>query len=436
MDLRRRLLSTLGILLTALLLVAVLINLSSLRQDINAEVSASAQLVQVLLQAGRIERDLPPEEAATRLQTMLQAAPLRHLTITLEQNETQEQRPSTTTWLGRLLSIESTGKSGQLIRLGEQNLRIAPNPDSEIDERLGDTVRLCITLLLFSGATLLLTWWSADRALTPVRELEAGLQRLADGKNEAALPAFTLREFSQVASAIDSLAAALATSRHAQRQLARQLIEVQEDERRALARELHDEMGQTLTAIGVTASFLERNAGQINAKQVAECAHELRRDVRSSGEQLRAMLKGLRPHGLDSGGLSNALCELVAGWQQRESGINFRLTLPTPMPTVGEAAGLVLDRVVQEALTNAVKHSTARLCQVSIESTADMLQLEIADDGNGLPLANIAQGGGLLGMKERIAMVGGSLDIRTGQEGGLKLQISLPLQQVKQEEAQ
>ena len=160
MDLRKRLIGSLGALLGALMLVAVLINLSSLRHDINAEVSASAQLVQVLLKAGQIEHDLPAEEAGTRLQAMLQAAPLRHLTITLEQNEAQKKHPatSTSTWLSRLLSIESTDTSGQLIRLGEQNLRIAPNPNSEIDERLGDTVRLCITLLLFSGATLLITW--------------------------------------------------------------------------------------------------------------------------------------------------------------------------------------------------------------------------------------------------------------------------------------
>ena len=137
-----------------------------------------------------------------------------------------------------------------------------------------------------------MTWWSADRALTPVRELEAGLQRLADGKKEAALPAFALREFSQVAGAINSLAGALTISRNAQQALAWQLIAVQEDERRALARELHDEMGQTLTAIGVTATFLERNAKQISAMQLAECASELRRDVPTSSEQLRARLKG------------------------------------------------------------------------------------------------------------------------------------------------
>ena len=94
-----------------------------------------------------------------------------------------------------------------------------------MDERLGDTVRLLGTLLFFSGATLIVAWWAAHRALAPVRELEAGLQRLARGDAGAALPAFALREFSRVAGAIDALAAALAQARDAQRQLSRQLIQ-------------------------------------------------------------------------------------------------------------------------------------------------------------------------------------------------------------------
>lgn len=436
MDLRRRLLGYLGALLGALLLMAVLINLHSLRHDINAEVRASAQLAQVLLNAGQIERHLPPAEATARLKAILDAAPLRHLTLTLGSENAPDTPPPATTWLARLLDIESTNEAGQLIRLGEQNLRIAANPNSEIEERLGDTVRLCITLLLFSGATLLVAWWSADRALAPVRELEEGLHRLARGEKDAALPAFALREFSRVASAIDDLAAALATSRNAQRQLARQLIEVQEDERRTLARELHDEMGQTLTAIGVTAAFLERNAGQVDAQQIAECAHDLGRDVRSSGEQLRAMLKGLRPHGLESGGLLCALRELVAAWQQRESGISFRLTMPAQLPALGAAAGLVLYRVVQEALTNAVRHSAAQHCQVHIECGDGVLRLTVEDDGKGLAAQEIAHSGGLLGMVERLEMVGGNLEIGPGSENGLQLRIKLPLQQMEQEEEQ
>ena len=438
MDLRRRLVGYLGALLLGLLLMTVLINLYSLREDVSTELRASEQLARVLLDTDRIERGLPPAAAAARLAAALNGGPLRHVTVSSAALPAPEPGASFANRVAVMLGVEPERGAGQLVRLGEQTLRIAPNPSSEIEERLGDTVRLCITLLFFSGATLLVAWWSADRALAPVRDLETGLRRLASGATDAALPAFALREFSQVAGAIDELAAALSSAREAQRGLSRQLIRVQEDERRTLSMELHDEMGQTLTAIGVTAAYLGRNAERLDAARIGECAQDLRRDVRTSGEQLRAMLKRLRPHGLDALGLASALRELISNWQQRESGIGFQLDMPAELPALAENAGLVLYRVVQEALTNVVRHSGARHCRVSIEAAASMLSLLVEDDGRGLPPVGARRGGGLLGIAERLHMVGGSLTIgrRPGPDPGpgLRLQISLPLTESMQQE--
>lgn len=433
MDLRRRLVGYLGTLLLGLLLMTVLINLYSLRHDVTAEVAASEQLVRVLLEAGRIEPDLPAAESTRRVQAILDSSPLRHLSVNLGEAPVAEHSTFAHR-LTHLLRVEPARNDDQLLRLGEQILRIAPNPVSEIEERLGDTVRLCITLLFFSGATLLVAWWSADRALTPVRELEIGLQRLTQGERDAALPAFALREFTQVAGAINHLAEALSTSREAQRQLSRQLIQVQEDERRTLARELHDDMGQTLTAISVTAAYLERNAEKLEARRIAECAQDLRRDVRTSGEQLRAMLQHLRPYGLDAQGVASALRELVASWQQRASGIRFRLEMPNGLPPLADEIGLVLYRVVQEALTNVVRHSGAQHCQVTIEAEDGVLNAEIVDDGCGLPLAGPSRRGGLLGIEERLTMVGGSLAFETRQAQGVHLWITLPMDAQEQQE--
>lgn len=434
MDLRRRLVCYLGMMLLGLLLMAVLINLYSLRNDVAAEVSASDQLVRVLLDTGQINRDLPPAEAQARLQKILNSGPLRHITVSVGAMPPSENRASTITKLAGMLGVEPAAGTGQLIRLGDQTLHIAPNPASEVEEKLGDSVRLCITLMFFSGATLLVARLAADRALAPFRELEAGLQRLARGEADAGLPAFALREFRQVAGAIDNLAAALSTSHEAQRQLSRQLIRVQEDERRTLARELHDEMGQTLTAIGATAAYLERNAGQLDATHIVECAQDLRRDVRTSGEQLRAMLKRLRPHGLNGPGLTSALRELLASWQQRAPGISFILDMPATLPPLGEDIGLVLYRVAQEALTNVVRHSGATLCRLKIDADGWTLRLRIEDDGCGLVPDGPHRGGGLLGIEERLGMVNGSLELCPGQPNGLHLQISLPLETEQQEE--
>jgi two-component system sensor histidine kinase UhpB len=325
-------------------------------------------------------------------------------------------------WLG----LAPAERPEQEIHIGGRILFIAPNPRSEISERLADTVRIWSTLLFFSGTTLLLTWWCADRALAPVRELEASLQRLARGEPDPALPAFALREFGRVARAIEHLAGALADARTAQHELARQLISVQEDERRALARELHDEMGQTLTALSVTATHLERNAAQLPPDAVAECAGDLRRDLRTCSEQLRAMLKTLRPHGLHASGLVQTLRELVQGWRGRHTDIAFALDLPPVLPDIDDATALTVYRVVQEAVTNVVRHSGARHCTVRMDTGATILTLDVIDDGCGLP-AGPRWHGGLLGMQERVGMVGGHLQALPGAGGGLCLRAIFPL---------
>jgi two-component system sensor histidine kinase UhpB len=185
-------------------------------------------------------------------------------------------------------------------------------------------------------------------------------------------------------------------------------------------------MGQTLTAISVTATYLQRNAQQLEASQIIDCAQDLRRDVRTSGAQLRAMLMQLRPHGLDGPGLTSALRELVGSWQQRESGIAFGLVLPAPLPLLADEAGVALYRVVQEALTNVVRHSAATQCTVTITVQDAQLLLQVDDDGGGLT-PEVPRGGGLLGIAERLRMVGGSLRIVPNAPQGLRLQIHLPL---------
>lgn len=418
MDLRRRLIGSLGLLLGSLITITILIQLHSLRSDIDAEVAASTRLVGVLLAAGTT-----PKGDESTLNERLSEAKLRHLSIRTASQPAVASDPHP---LLAVLGLTHLDKGAQEIRIGDQTLYVAANPSSEIDERLSDTVRIWITLFLYSGATLLVAWWSADRALRPVRALEDGLHRLARGEAQPALPPFALREFRQVAGAIEHLAQALTEARAAQHALARQLISVQEDERRSLARELHDEMGQSLTALNATAAYLARNAQRLDANALAECASDLRRDIRSCGEQLRAMLKSLRPHGLDATGLAQTLRELIDGWRGRNTGIEFAVELPSPFPAVDDATALTIYRVVQEALTNVVRHSKARRCALRVTSTDGRIQLEIEDDGNGMPQTGPAHGSGLLGMRERLEMAGGGLALHPVSGGGMHLIARLP----------
>lgn len=418
MDLRRRLVGMLGLLLGSLLAMTAVIQLLSLRTDIEAEVEASTRLVNVLLAAA----DTWPG-AGQGLDERLAQAGLRHLSVRTAHQPPASRAPHP---LLSQLGLAPAERSEQQIRIGGQVLYIAPNPRSEIDERLQDTVQILSTLLFFSCATLAAAWWCAHRALAPVRELEASLHRLARGEADPGLPDFALREFGRVARAIDHLAGALCTARAAQHALARRLIEVQEEERRALARELHDEMGQTLTALSVTATHLARNAAQLSPGAVAECVGDLRRELRTCGEQLRGMLKTLRPHGLHASGLAQTLRELIQGWRGRYTEIDFTLDLPPSLPQTGDAMALAVYRVVQEAVTNVVRHSGARHCTVTMRREAAALALEVVDDGRGLP-DGLRWGGGLLGMQERVGMAGGALQLLPAGAGGLCLRAVFPL---------
>lgn len=417
MDLRKRLLLWLGSLLAGLLLMVAASSLYSLVSDIRSEVSASERLVAFLLAASQ-----EPPASSEQLQAQLREAGLRHVKIATHPEAVQ---PDDQSALARLLGASPLVSPPHPLRLGAHQFWIAPNPQSEIEERLASTVRLCITLLFYSGATLLAAWWAADRALSPVRELEAGLRRLA-ADQPCALPAFALREFRRVAQAIETLAQALDTARAARQQLARDLLSVQENERRTLARELHDDFGQNLTAIGLTAAHLERRAGQLTAEQLTTCARELKRDVRQIGEQLRQMLKRLRPHGLDAAGLSSALRELVDGWRQRATGIGFSLEIAADLPPVDAEEALVMYRIVQEGLTNVVRHSGATHCGIVVGHAAHALFVHVEDDGKGLPEVGIARRGGLLGMEERLAMAGGHLRVNHRSPHGLCLEACLP----------
>jgi two-component system sensor histidine kinase UhpB len=430
MDLRRQLVAWLGALLLGLILMTVAINLVSLRADVGAEIRASERLALALLEAGRIGAAASEHESAGQMKAILERGALRHITIHID-GAAAGARADAPDSLGARVArwLDLAPGAGHAVTIGGQVLRIAPNPASEIDERLADIVQLWSTLLFFSGATLVVAWWAADRALRPVRALEAGLQRLADGEPDARLPPFALREFARVAAAINHLAGALATAQHGQRRLAHQLIRVQEDERRTLAMELHDEVGQTLTAISLTAAYLGRHAAQLDGAKIDECAAELRRDVRACSEQLRAMLSRLRPHSLEGQGLASAVRDLLHNWQQRASSIAFKIALPAELPTLGVDASLVLYRVVQEALTNVVRHSHARQCLVAITFDGARVRVQIEDDGIGLA-ATVVHGCGLTGMAERLRMVGGQLRVENGAGGGVQLHASLPLAMV------
>ena len=434
MDLRRTLLARLTLAFAVLLLLFGLVWLKDLREDALAEQQATVHLIELLLAS-------PDDDAPARLAAALTPGQFRHVKLDMSAPEamspgTPAQPRGLLPWLG--LSME--GAQAHRIRVGTQDLWISPDPDSEFREKLSTSVQVLIMLVLFCGICLGLTWFAVDHALSPVKELNAGLVRLAAGQERAQLPGFALREFAAIAQVVDQLADSLSRARESQRRLTRQLMEVQDKERRGLAAELHDEFGQSLTAISATAAYIEHHAHHAEAATLTDCAREIGSESRRISGHVRQMLTQLRPYGLEDSGMREALRELVSAWQARLPDLQIKAHIG-PLPAVSAEVGLALYRCLQEALTNCVRHSGAQHIEVTVgvlaqeRSTAPgdepvrRIGLTVSDNGTGQ--AQVLQrqpGGGLLGLRERLAMVGGQLHISDRPGGGVVLSATLPVQ--------
>lgn len=419
MDLRRTLVTRLALAFAALLLVFGVVWVQDLREDALTEQKATSRLVDLMASS-------PDLDSQARLTAALLPGQFRHIKVQLESDASHVQPSPSSAWLG-WLGLNAEGVRAHRIRIGDQMLWIRPDPESEFREKLNDSVQLLLMLGLFCAVCLTLTWYAVDRALAPVKELNAGLTRLAAGEDQAQLPPFALREFAAIATVVDQLAQSLSQGRESQRRLTRQLMEVQDKERRELAAELHDEFGQSLTAITATAAYMEHHAEKAPAHTMTECAREIGSESRRIAGHVRQMLSSLRPYGLEDSGVREALHELVSGWQTRLPDRRIAWQIGA-LPAMSADAGLALYRCVQEALTNCVRHSGADRIDVDCNCQDGCIVLTVADNGRGQAQAlSQKPGNGLLGLKARLAMVGGALTFSDRPGGGVVLTVSLPV---------
>ena len=414
MDLRLRLVRRLSLTFAALMVVFMLVWLADVRDDTQAEQAAALQLVDLLTPSLQGQQ---PDSAAL-------AKRLRHLRVRLQPLDApQTPQTATAPWL----ALADAQAQERRIPIGDQVLVLSPNPDSELQEQLRASLQVIAMLLAFGVLCLFLTWRAADQALRPARELEAGLQRLQGGEASPELPAFELREFSRLAQRIEQLAQALTQAQARQVSLTGALMDVQDQERRMLAAELHDEFGQSLTAISATATYIEHHASRADSATLAECAREIGQETRRISDHVRQMLSQLKPYGLSETGTREALQELVNHWQARLPDMQLAGQFD-PLPQLPEDLALALYRSLQEALTNAVRHSQASRIQIACTVHDDALSLVVADNGIGRASALAqASGHGLPGLRERLRRVGGQLQINDNPTGGIVLSARIPL---------
>jgi PAS domain S-box-containing protein len=219
------------------------------------------------------------------------------------------------------------------------------------------------------------------------------------------------------------------------RRLTRRLFTVQERERRHLSRELHDELGQWLTAIQADAQAIHCVSG----KKTDACAicHESAQAIVSGADQihrvLRRILRRLRPVVLDQLGLADSLEEMVSQWRTHHPDVYCELTLEGALNDLNEVTNITLYRIVQAALTNISSHAFASQVSISLRREPDNILLSVADNGQGMNMHQPRQGLGLLGMRERAIAADGEFTFTSKPGQGLRIDVKLPLARSEQE---
>jgi signal transduction histidine kinase len=326
--------------------------------------------------------------------------------------------------------------------LAEGNTRIGDavvwlDPAVRTAEAWHGAGRLMTALMIALPLLCALVYAALARALRPTRLIRAGLERIASGDLAARLPPFDLAELSALRDVFNQLAESLALTLAERNELTRRLIALQDEERQHLARELHDEFGQSLAAIRALAASARQTAAQDCPALLSEC-DGIARTATLMMETLRGALFRLRPPDVEELGLAASLDGLISGWNGRSRGQpRFELRLAGDFDHLPAAIGDNLYRIAQEATTNAAKHAeaTAVVLRLAMRDAADgdrlnhiarQIELVVEDDGRASERA-VKSGMGLLGMRERVASLGGRLTFEARPGLGAVLRVIIPV---------
>lgn len=426
------------------MVVGALMMIDNAREDVRAEVASTATLAIHLLDAeiihyssdyGWMREDAPNRTSIFRLQSLDN---IRHLRIEFfdakgqlrDSNSSQKNNNEDTppAWFFKIMDIVSTSMppikrhifaNGRVI--GE--LVVTPDPSYEIREIWNDTLGLIVLVTIFFIIVNLMVYLAVNSALKPVSKILTALSELEKGNLKARLPSFSLPELKEISNKFNTMANTLEKSIEANHSLTQQMIRLQEDERKSLARDLHDEVGQHLTAIHIDASAI-MNAKTIKAaRESAKAINDVARQMVSI---VHGLLQRLRPGGLDQFGLTVALNELVETWRQRNQSVEISLNISGKLEGIDETVAIAAYRIVQECLTNVSKHAHANHVSIIVHRFSDEITIDILDNGTGFDQTKQAAGFGLAGMRERVEGLGGKLSIIGELGQGAKICVNLP----------
>jgi two-component system sensor histidine kinase UhpB len=414
------------------------------RDAVNKEVDSSINLAVQLItfglsQASFNEADWLPQFNAlkeTRHLSIQLKAPSGEIISVVHKNQQIIHKETPPQWFIKLAEGKHSKTEHPITTLaGKQlTLTIQANPLDEITEVWEESIGFFSSLFLLALFTFLAVNLAFNKALKSIDIIVNALKVIETGQYNQKLPDFSIQEYDCIAKAINHMTGELNTSQQQNRALTQHTLEIQEDERQRLSQELHDELGQSLTAIKVMAATAERSqAGAMGTRAelkqttgsiIVICDHLM--------VVVRSMMHQLHPLILSELGLKATMEDLLNHWSIRNPDLKLTITCPDEVDELEQKIAIQLFRIVQECLTNIVRHAQAKQASVSLEiehqtKTGTTLRLQVIDDGQGCAIDSIKTGFGLLGIRERINSLGGELTIQTQPQRGMGIIASIPL---------
>jgi len=362
----------------------------------------------------------------------------RHLSIQLQKpdgqiiNFTGDNKPShpedlPPAWFIQLVQSDyPTVKHELKTQNGEfLTLLIQAQPLDEITEVWEETLRFLSLILLLTLLTFIVVSLALNKSLKSITVIVKTLRNIETGNYQQKLPPFEIKEFDSIANAMNHMMVELDKTRQENRALTQHSLSIQEDERQRLSQELHDELGQSLTAIkvmAVTVAHPKAEHEKISASIVSICNHLML--------VVRSMMQQLHPLVLTELGLKACLEDLIQHWSERNPDLILTIDCDDSVDSIDKTIAIQVFRVIQECLTNVIRHAEATEVNILlniIEQPYAQLNLNISDNGKGCDLKTNQSGFGLLGMKERIKSLNGEISFISMPMQGMTIDVKIPL---------
>ena len=411
------------------------------KSSVEDEVSSSFQLVKSMLdfQLKRENILTSAESEASWLTHLASLKETRHVKIVIYDNNA----PDMTATASHIEEEESTPPHWFVYAVSrdfpvlehrihfpensKKSILIATDPSDEINEAWSEFLTLFWSIIAILTVLFMTINTLFNAMLNAVIDILNRLKAISSGEYGSPLAKHNIQEFDLISQEINELTRALEQSKQTNKKLTNHSLNIQENERKSMAHELHDEMGQSLTAIkAISVATKQRQSGATVACEtiISICDH--------LSNIVRSRMLTLHPLCLAELGLKDTLKNLVQEWEQTHLCTQVELKFDGEPDHIDHQAAIHIYRITQECLTNIAKHANASHVSIHLTLTdTNEVSLLIKDNGSGILQDDKSKGFGLLGIKERAESQGGKLNIISNLGAGMLIDVFLPLSGVK-----